>query len=170
VFGRAPLAGIPDAPEAAYASALSANSTFGVPRSPLGHAGQSLPDLTTIPSGAVAVLPPERPSRPPTLVQRVATLEARLAPFKQQLSVLMQRDAEAQGNGEAGVNGVHLGAASTRSAPAGSLLYRLEQLEEAMVLLLAAQEVRARRVCCVWRWWWCCCMCSTTDWNHSWQL
>jgi hypothetical protein len=45
-----------------------------------------------------------------------------------------------QSCGGALLGGAGGGAASTRSAPEGSLLYRVEALEEALQVLLAAQE------------------------------
>lgn len=66
------------------------------------------------------------------MVERMAALERLFPPHMERLKQSMR-----DGGGGAGVSG----AVSTRSAPEGSLLNRLEVLEEGMASLLAAQEV-----------------------------
>jgi hypothetical protein len=63
----------------------------------------------------------------------------------------MERLRPQQGESGHTADSRHQVAHSTRSAPEGSLLNRLEVLEEAMDVLLAAQQVRYAgwRTCCM---------------------
>ncbi len=92
-----------------------------------------------------------------TLVQRVQQLEGLLAQYRPQMQASLGRagvaaqlhaapGAAAAGGsagGAAAAAAAANGAASTKSAPQGSLLFRVEALEEALSTLVSAYQVRA---------------------------
>jgi len=84
---------------------------------------------TTIPEGPGGA----EAGRPRTLAERVAALERSLPPHLARLNGAQAATLRAAG-------GAGTGAASTKSAPEGSLLYRVEVLEEAVDMLVAAQQ------------------------------
>mmetsp|Transcript_10482 Transcript_10482/g.18328 ORF Transcript_10482/g.18328 Transcript_10482/m.18328 type:complete len:524 (-) Transcript_10482:635-2206(-) len=90
--------------------------------------------MPSAPGGFTAI--PEAPALPPkasTLTQRVATLEAMFPPHIDRLKPLLQESATI------GLP-MHSGA-SNKSAPPGSLVYRVEVLEEALDTLVVAQKI-----------------------------
>lgn len=78
-----------------------------------------------------------------TLVQRVQELESMLAPHREQIQAALAGKAV----GPAAASGqAQVAALSSKSAPQGSLLYRVELLEDAMNMVLAAQQVRLKYI------------------------
>lgn len=110
---------------------------------PERHTAGSSPMHTT--SGTQIALGPFEPipeissggggARGGTLMQRVTELERMLGPFRPQIEQHMVHR-----NGSVGGLAAMNGGGSTKSAPQGSLLYRVEMLEEAMQVVVAAQQ------------------------------